>query len=207
MKAQKLPSGSYRVQITLDGKRISVTANSEDEAVYQAMLLKTGKKVKTSKTVGDCIDEYINSKENILSPKTIYVYRQIRNNGLADLCNIPLSELTNQHIQININKLALKRSAKTVINAHGLLVAVLNVYAPDFRVRTTLPKRKKVIKELPQAAEIIKAVQDTDIELPCLLALWLGMRLSEIRGAKKTDIKDGVLTIHNTIIIQNNAHL
>lgn len=201
MKAQKLPSGSYRVQITLDGKRVSVTANSEDEAIYQAMLLKTGKKPKPNgRTVGECIDAYIDSKENILSPKTIYVYRQIRNNGLAGLCDIPLSELTNQHIQVHINELALKRSAKTVINAHSLLVSVLNVYHPDFRVRTTLPKKQKKIKQLPTAAEIMQAVSGTDIELPCLLALWLGLRLSEIRGAKITDIKNGILTIHNTII-------
>ena len=208
MKAQKLPSGSYRVQISLDGQRVSVTATTEDEAIYQAMLLKTGKKQKSNAlTVGQCIDDYIDSKENILSPKTIYVYRQIRNNGLAELCDIPLSDLTNQHIQAHVNKLALKKSAKTVINAHSLLASVLNVYAPDMRLRTTLPKKPKKIKQLPEVAEILAAVTGTDIELPCLLALWLGLRMSEIRGAKKTDIKNGVLTIHNTIITVGGKHV
>ena len=207
MKAQKLPSGSYRVQIMLDGKRVSVTASSEDEAIYQAMLLKSGKKTQNKRTVGQCIDEYIASKENILSPKTTLVYKQIRNNGLAELCDIPLSDLTNQHIQVHINKLSLTRSAKTVHNAHGLLVAVLNVFNPDFRVRTTLPKIQKKIKQFPEAAKIIQAIQGTDIELPCLMALWLGMRLSEIRGAKKTDINNGILTIHNTIITVGGKHV
>ena len=58
-------------------------------------------------TIGECVDNYINSKENILSPKTIYVYRQIRNNGLADLCPIPVSEITNQRLQAHINQLSL----------------------------------------------------------------------------------------------------
>ena len=213
MNAQKLPSGSYRVRVTVDGKRISVTAKSADEAVYQAMALKTNRAQKKRKiTVGECIDEYITSKENVLSPKTAHVYKQIRNNGLADICDIPIDELTPQRIQVMVNTLSMKRSAKTVHNAHSLLVAVLNVYAPDLRVRTTLPKIPKKRKELPAADVLMKAIIGSDIELPCMLALWLGMRLSEILGAKKTDISDTViqlpdkfvpvtvLHIHNTII-------
>ena len=70
MKAQKLPSGSWRVQITVDGKRISFTADPEDEAIYQAMAYKTGREHKQKpkeKTVKQCVQEYIESKENILS--------------------------------------------------------------------------------------------------------------------------------------------
>ena len=207
MKAQKLPSGSYRVQITLDGKRISVTANSEDEAVYQAMLLKTGKKVKTSKTVGDCIDEYIKSKENILSPSSIDSYKRIKKNLLEPLCNIPISDLTSLQIQKHINVLALNKSAKTVCNAHGFLLSVLNVYAPDLRIKTTLPKIQKKIKQLPDVTDILRAVINSDIELPCLLAMWCSLRMSEIRGIKKTDIKAGILTVRDTIITVDGKHI
>ena len=212
MKAQKLPSGSYRVRVydSESKKYISFTEPTEDEAIYQAMAYKTHrtyKKKAHSPTIGECVDNYINSKENVLSPKTIYVYRQIRNNGLADLCPIPVSEITNQQIQDNINRLALKRSAKTVRNAHGLLAAVLNLYAPEFRLRVTLPKLQKKIKEFPEIVDLVKAVEDTEIEIPCLLALWLGLRMSEIRGAKRTDIKDGILTIHSTIITVGGQHI
>jgi len=214
MKAQKLPSGSYRVQVTVDGKRISVTADSEDEALYRAAALKTYRErvVTDSPTVGECLDEYITSKENVLSPKTTLVYRQIRNNGLATLCDIPVDKLTNQRIQIHFNSLALKRSAKTVHNAHSLLVSVMSVYNPDLRIRTALPKIPKKIKQLPTAAELMGAIVGSDIELPCILALWLGLRLSEILGAKRADIFDmavqlptkavsvPALHIHNTII-------
>lgn len=209
MKATKLPSGSYRVRVTIDGERVSVTAKTEDEAIYEAMALKTKRiqRQSGSPTFGMCIDEYINSKENVLSPKTILVYRQIRNNSLAAICDIPIKELTNQRIQVLVNTLSLKRSPKTVHNAHSLLVSVLNVYAPDMRIRTTLPQIPKKIKQLPTPEELMKAIIGSDIELPCLLALWLGLRLSEIRGAKKTDIVNGTLHIHDTIITVGGKHI
>lgn len=209
MKAKQLPSGSWRVQVTLDGKRVSVTAETEDEAIFEAMALKTGhkEKKKALPTLGECIDQYIDSKENLLSPKTILVYRQIRNNGLADLCEYHLDELTNQRLQVHVNSLALRRSPKTVQNAYSLLLSVLGVFAPDMRVRVTLPKVQKKIKQLPTVEELMQAIVGSEVELPCLLALWLGLRLSEIRGAKKSDIRDGVLYIHDTIITVGGQHI
>ncbi len=202
MKAQKLPSGAYRVRVSIDGKRISVTAQTADEAIYEAMALKTKRiqKQKSFPTVGECVNEYIKSKENILSPKTIYSYRTIRDSSLKEIEDIPINELTQQRIQILVNTLALTKSPKTVHNAHNLLSSVLSVYLPDFRLRTTLPRIPKRIKELPTAEDLMKAVLGSEIELPCLMGLWLGMRLSEILGAKKTDIKGGILHIHNTIV-------
>lgn len=207
MKAQKLPSGSFRVQITLDGKRVSVTANSEDEAVYQAMLLKAGKKTQNKRTVGQCIDDYIDSKRNILSPSTIDGYERSKKNNLAELCDIPISDINSLIIQKHINELALTKSPKTVCNAHGLLVSVLNVYAPELHIRTTLPKKQKKIKQLPRVEDVLGAIVGSDIELPCLLAMWCSLRMSEIRGIKKTDIKGDILTIHSTIITVDGKHV
>lgn len=207
MKAQKLPSGSFRVQVTVNGKRQSVTANSEDEAIYQAMLLKAGKKKKNKRTVGECIDDYIASKENILSPSTIDGYRRYKKNNLSELCDIPLSDINSLIIQKHINELALTKSPKTVCNAHGLLISVLNVYAPELHIRTTLPKKPKKIKQLPDVKDVLKAVIGSEIELPCLLAMWCSLRISEIRGIKRTDIKGDILTIHSTIITVDGKHV
>ena len=202
MKATRLPSGSYRVRVSVDGERISVTAATEDEAIYEAMALKTKRIQKKTAlpTVGECVDEYIKSKENILSPKTIYSYRTIRNTSFVEIEDIPINELTQQRIQVLVNKLALKRAPKTVHNAHHLLSSVLGVYVPDLRLRTTLPRIQKRVKELPTAEAMMKAIVGSEIELPCQMGLWLGMRMSEILGARRTDLKNGVLHIHNTII-------
>ena len=209
MKAQKLPSGSYRVQLMFNGKSYSFTAASEDEAIYQAVLFKTGraKEKKHSPTLGECIDKYIANKSNILSPSTLDGYRRIKNNHLVPLLDVKIADLTSERIQALVNQISLNHSPKTTRNAHGFLIAVLNVYAPDMRIRTTLPKPIKHIKQLPPVEDVLEAIVGTDIELPCLLAMWCSLRMSEIRGAKKADITDGVLTVRDTIITVDGQHI
>lgn len=215
-EAKKLPSGSWRIRIYDNDlkKQVSFTSDlpgkagkAEAELMAREYQLGRKKKKEQGKTVGECIDEYINLKENILSPTTIEGYRKERRNSLAALCDIYINDLTPKDIQAHINRLALNKSAKTVRNAHGLLVSVLNTYAPELHIRTTLPKPQKKIKQLPPVEDVLKAIIGADIELPCLLAIWCSLRMSEIRGAKKTDIKDGVLTIHDTVVTVRGEHI
>lgn len=202
--AKKLPSGSYRVRVydKTTKKQKSFTAETKKEAELMALEWLNGRASirKADKTVGECIDEYIDSKRNILSPSTIAEYERTKRNLLAELCDYKLSGLSQTDVQKHINMLAKSKSSKTVRNAHGLLVSAINVYAPDLRLRTTLPKVQKKYKQYPNVEDVVKAVKGTDVELPCLMALWLGMRLSEIRGAKKSSIHNNVLTIENVII-------
>lgn len=215
-KAKQLPSGSWRVRVYDKElkKQVSFTSNlpgkagkAEAELMAQEYLLGRRQKQELGRTVGECIDEYIALKENILSPTTIDGYRKEKRNSLVELCEVPLKELTPTMIQAHVNKLALTKSPKTIRNAHGLLVSVLNVYAPDMRINTTLPKQQKKIKQLPPVEDVMKAVIGTDIELPCLLAMWCSLRMSEIRGAKKSDINGSILTICDTIVTVNGEHI
>lgn len=187
---------------------MSFTADTKKEAELMALEFANGKRErKDERTVGECIDDYIASKSAILSPTTIDSYQRRKNNDLYDLVNVPLSKLTQLQVQKAMNKLAMTKSAKTVRCAHGLLVSVLNVYAPDINLNTTLPPQKKKIKQLPPVEDVIAAVVNSDIELPCLLGIWCGMRMSEIRGAKKSDIKDNVLLIHETVVTVKGQHI
>lgn len=144
---------------------------------------------------------------NILSPSTIDGYRRCKKNCIAELCSVRIDKLTQLDVQKHFNKLAVDHSPKTVRNAHGLLVSVLNVYAPDIVLHTTLPNVQKKIKHLPEVDDILRAIKGSDIELPCLLALWLGMRMSEIRGLSISDIQDGILTIHSTVVTVSGQHI
>lgn len=211
-KAKQLPSGSWRIRVydnelkkqvsftsTLEGK----AGKAEAELMAREYQLGRKRKKEQGKTVGECIDEYIDLKENVLSPKTIAEYRRINNNYLTEVGSIYLSEITSQDIQNFVNRLALTKKPRTVKNAYSLISSTLNIYAPDLRLRVTLPKIQKEIKQLPNVEDILKAVIGSEIELPCLLAIWCGLRLSEIRGIKKSDIRDGVLTIHRTIVRVN----
>jgi len=214
-KAKKLPSGSWRVQVfigkTDKGKQIrkSFTADTKKEAEFlAAQYLARHKEPSTDITVGKAIDKYIESKTNVLSPKTISGYKGIRKNNFQNLMDVPLCKLTSEAVQNEINSEAVKLSAKSISNAYGLLNAALKVYAPDMpKLSVTLPAMKKIIRDLPGPEVIIKIIKGTEIELPCMLAMWLSLRMSEIRGLRKSDVKNGKLIIQNTIVTADGKHV
>ena len=206
-KPQKLPSGNWRVRAYVgtdaSGKKTmkSFTAPTKKEAEYMAAsFLAERKEAPAEMTVGKAIDKYIESKSNILSPATIRSYKPMRKNNLQGLMDIQLRNLTRNAIQSAVNAEAEKLSPKTVHNAYGLLSSSLSVYAPDLNVKVSLPKKQKKIRTMPEPEEIIRLVQGTSIELPCLLAIWLGMRMSEIRGLKKSDVTGNQLIIRRSIV-------
>lgn len=206
--ARRLPSGSWRVQVYAGrdaaGKRIyqSFTAPTKKEAEYVAAeyILKTKSHATPNFTVGEAFDDYITSRKNILSPATIQGYNKIRNNNLQYLMNIKINKITQQDIQMAVNKDAERLSAKTIYNAHGLLSAVLKVYRPNFMVKTSMPQQKRLLKELIDPADIVRIIKGTEIELPVLLAMWLSFSMSEIRGIKKDDIKNGIVTLNRSVV-------
>lgn len=214
--AKQLPSGSWRVRVydKETKKYLSFTSSlpgkagkNEAELMAHEFLLGRKKKKEQGKTVGECIDEYISLKENILSPTTISGYRKYKKTSLSELCDILIKDLTQQDVQSHVNKLSLTMSPKSVHNAHGLLSAVVRTYAPDLILRTTLPKIPKKIKHIPEVEEVWRAIYKTEIELPCLLAMWCSFRMSEVRGLKKSDIVDGIITVERTIVNADNEHI
>lgn len=158
-------------------------------------------------TVGEAIDAYIRSKENVLSPTTIRGYRANRKNHLQGIMHISLRDLTNRDIQTEVNKESQRLSPKTLRNAHGLLSAALAVYLPDFVLRTTLPAKQHKIKDLPNVSEVMQAVRGEKIELPVMLTLWLSLRMSEVRGLRYSDISGDILTVRSTIVTIDGEHI
>ncbi len=206
-KAKKLPSGSWRVRVYAGkdshGKEHykSFTSPDKKEAEYQAAQFALTKKisVKQCKTIGEAIDDYITAKNNILSPSTIRGYK-INAKMVNPIADVSIDKISQEIVQSFINDLAAEKSAKTCAAVHSLIVSSLRFAGSDFKLNTSLPKRIKKIRELPPPELIYIAVKDTDIELPCLLAMWEGMRMSEIRGLRKSDISNGYATIQNTIV-------
>lgn len=205
-KAIKEKSGSWRIRVSYkdsDGKykRKSITAETKKEAEFLAAQYINSKHKKHSQyTLDDVVDKYIELKSSVLSPTTIASYKGIKRNYFTSLYSRKVSDLSAADFQQEINRLSLSVSPKTVINAWGLIKAALAEYDPNQNYHVTLPKRIKQIREMPSAEDIIKVVKGTEIELPCLLALWLSLRMSEIRGLRKSDIKNGRLIIQNSIV-------
>ena len=72
---KKLPSGTWRCQVMVNGKRVSVTDEDPKIAQAKAMAIQAGlmKKEETRKeflSLEDAIDDYNATKRNLLSPST-----------------------------------------------------------------------------------------------------------------------------------------
>ena len=70
---------------------------------------------------GEALEDYISSRENILSPCTIRDYRGIQRNYIPSLMDIKIDDIIQDDIQKAINLEAVKLSPKTVRNIHGLI--------------------------------------------------------------------------------------
>ncbi len=206
-KAKQLPSGSWRVlaSVTINGKREfrSFTAEkswqAEAEANEWIEYYRDVAKDTSKLTIGDAIDEYISMKENILSPSTIASYRKLKRNYFNDISHLQLRKLTYIIVQKWVNNLAATISPKTVSCAYGLLTAIISVYAPRLEIsKITLPQKKKpkpVALSRQDTATLLNGIQGIDIEVPILLALWLGLRRSEILALEWNDIDLDKMTV------------
>lgn len=212
-KAKKLKSGNWHVQLRINGQSISITKPTEKQAVAEAAAIKAGMMQVAAQpqriTLADAYKRYIDAREGVLSPSTVAGYKRLSRNTFQPIMNHQLCSLTNELIQRQISAMAKAgKSPKYIANASGLLSSVLRMYAPDFKYDVFLPHKEGKTDQLPtdqQIGDILRAVSGTDIELPVLMAVWMGMRMSEIRGAKYKDIKDGKLHIVRAIVDDENG--
>ena len=199
-------NGRWLIQVQADGKRVSKEFNTKEEALYWASGIKTGQKAaaRGQLTVGQAIDKYIESKDSVLSPSTVAGYKRIRENHFQSLMPLRLSDLTFETVQRAVNQLAKEKSAKTVKNAYGLLTATLNTYRRDLDLRgITLPQkewREVVVPNEADISAIAQAVKGKSVELPVVLAMWLGLRMSEIRGLTWDCIGEDTITIKQAMV-------
>ena len=212
-KATQLPSGSWNVNVMIDGRRISVTAPTKREAENEAAALKSGAKEHTKAErvlLTAAIDDYIESKSAVLSPATVRGYKTAQKNRFPSLMNRDVRTITKQDVQIAVNAEAKVVSAKTVANAYGLIRPVLKECGVDvFGVR--LPQVQKPVKKYLQPEDIgklVEAVQGDSCEIPILLAVWLGMRRSEIVGLcwDCVDTERNLLHIRRAVVPDEHNH-
>ena len=209
---KQLPSGAYHASVyshtDADGKRHyeSFTGFDYNKVMLEVAQFKSDKKqdkleqaiAGTKLTVADAMDQYIDSKSAILSPSTIASYKAIRRNNLLDLQPLLITKVTQELVQISINKEAMNKTPKTVRNIHGFLAAVLQVYRPDLILRTTLPQKVKAEIAIPTEEEIrllLNTAKGTEMEIPLILAACCGMRRSEIAALTWKDVDFGKNTI------------
>lgn len=224
--AKKLPSGSWRCQVyshteelkqpdgTTKKKRIyeSFTSDipgpkgkrmAEKMAAEFAVRKEQLSRETPDLTLGEAMDNYINSRKAVLSPRTIMDYERMRSKDFLALVDVKINHITQQQIQSAINLLSVNHSPKTVRNAHGFLVAVLKQFRPDFAVTTSLPQKIRPNLYVPSDSDIRKLldyVADTEMELPILLAAFGPMRRGEICALDTADISGNIVHVRKNMI-------
>lgn len=214
-KARQLPSGSWYVRIRVDGKDVSITRQTEKEAIAEAMALKAGlkenaKRAPADLTLREAIDEYIELREASLSPSTIRGYRIIRDNRFESVMDRTINRTTDKMFQQAINAELKAYSAKTIRNSWGFISTVLKTVAGR-DVVCSLPQvvvKDHAFLEPEQIPIFLEAVSGHPKEIPILLALH-GLRASEVLEVtwKDIDTKKKIIRVRGAAVLDSDNKL
>lgn len=209
-KAKKLPSGSWRVQVfdhkDVDGKLHykSFTAPSKREAEFLAAEWAADKSstIVDNITLYEAITRYIDTKRDVLSPATIRGYEGMVK-YFREIGRTTLKELNNTAIQIWISDISKNLSPKSTRNIYGLLVPSLQMFAPDYRLKVTLPAKKKPDLYVPSDKDIktlIESIRGTELEIAVLLAAFGPLRRGEICALEDSDIHGNIVKVRKSMV-------
>jgi integrase len=207
MYTRKTPSGRWKCQYRVDGKYKCVTADTKEEAELLAREDQVRGKAKKAlgPTVGEAVRRYIDSRDAVLSPATVAGYEKILRNYLGNIQDTPLSRLSQLDYQTFVNALSRKKnrrgvimSPKSIANICGLIEAAARECGVTLTAKRPAP-RKRIVSLMPPEA-VISLVRGSDIELPVLLAMWLSLSLSEIRGLTVASVKGDRLIVSGAVV-------
>jgi len=212
--AKQLPSGAWFCRVRVDGQDISITRDTEKEAVAEAMAVKAGikdaaKKPK-NKTVTKAIDDYIDARRNVLSPSTIRGYKTIQENRFPSMMHKDIHSITPDQWQRAVSAEAKTVKAKTLTNSWRFVSSVIfEETGQRFNIRLPqiVPAERPWLtpEQIPQ---FVEAVKGDPIEIPALLALS-SLRRSELINLrwKDVDIKKGVLKVNGAAVFNEEGKL
>lgn len=184
--ARQLPSGNWFVQLRIDGRSISITKPTEQEAIAEAIAIKEGIIKVRSTPKGDltltkAIDAWIEDNLNRLSPATVRGYRTCQDNGFSSLMHIKCSAITDAMIARAINTECKTYKAKTVVNRWRFISQVLT-WATGETHSPLLPQVVKPDIQFLDQQELdtfLKYIKGQKVEITALLAIS-SLRRSEI---------------------------
>lgn len=208
---RQLPSGNWYIQMRTDGQSYSITEDTEAKCRAKAIAIKAGlidqKKKPDSITLRTACLRYIDSGKDRRRPTSTQGYEKIVNNHFPTLMEMSLSKISSDVLQKAIdiecgrpNQLGRKYSPKSIHNAYHFVAEVLTAYHVDYDT-PRLPEKKRKPVQILTAEQVYSAVKGTEIELPCLLAMWMTFTISEIRGLTKSkSIRNGQISIVETVV-------
>lgn len=213
-KAVQLPSGSWFCRVRINKRSIPITRPTEKEAVAEAMAIKAGiKEAKLNpkkKTVYQAIDDYIESRQNILSPSTIRGYRSIQSGRFQQMMPKEIYLITQDQWQRAVDAESRLISAKTLLNAWRFISSVIfDTTGQRFTIR--LPQvisNERQWLTPTQIPVFVAAIKGKSIEIPALLALS-SLRRSEFLNLrwKDVDLANGTLRVNGAAVYDEKGKL
>lgn len=207
MKITKLPSGNYRVQKQINGKRYSFTF---DHKPTQRELLEQFANISDTNngklTFKKACESYIQARSNTLSPSTYKEYTRTVDRLSEAFVKMDIDKITQNDVQREINRLSEDRKPKTVRNYHGFIASVLGEFRPNLVLHTHLPMKENKEPYIP-SSEDIKTLLDyakgTQYEVPLLLGC-ASLRRGEICALTMDDIEGNIIHITKDMVLDIN---
>lgn len=195
MKAEKLPSGNWRVRVSIktpDGRYTtrSFTAEKKSDVLKMASLAKYDPKPQNMRVEEAC-RKFLTVRGKELSPTTmrgyLSTYRQyIEKDPIAVM---KLDALGKANVQEWIYRMPDGMSSKTKKNHLGFLLTVVGFFLDDKRIKVKIREEEPKDLYTPTAEDINKVLSVADPVLERAIRLGLfGMRRGEICALTASDI-------------------
>ena len=205
-KAVQMSSGNWFIRLRINGENVNVTATTERECIEQARAIKAGliehKRQRIGVTLSEAIDAYIDSRRSIVSPATVQTYKKKKRLYFLPLMEEDIASINIGQLQTEVNAMQARLSAKTVKDSYSFIVSVLKhhkIHLPwdDVKLPQVQASPFTILTE-DEISKLLQALPGNPCQLQILLALWLGLRRSEIVALEKRDFDFA----HNTVTIR-----
>lgn len=219
---RKLKSGTWFIQLRLNGESVPVSAATKKECIDQARLIKAEHKAGVrvvkkeneqpkSPTLSKAIDAYIAKRDAVLSPATIRGYRNIQRSRFQDTMGRRLADIKSGEWQGICNRESKLCQPKTLKNAWGFIASVVYEETGDKPPKVKLPQivsNDRPFLEPEQIRPFIEAVHGTNVEIEALLALS-SLRRSEILALTwdHIDLEKKIIRVSGAAVPNENNRL
>ena len=212
--AKKTSSGRWKVRVFSHtdetGKHYrAFTANTKQEAEAMAAAFSgtADRAARCDLTVKEAVKGYIDAKEAVLSPATVYAYRVMLENCFGEIATHRITRLTTEQVQLFVSNLAKEKSPKYVRNIYALFSSSVALYAPQIHFVITLPRKEKKRRYAPKDSDIQALIDKAEpwLKLCIALAAFGSLRRGEIAALRFRDLSGNILSVHADVVRGNNG--
>ena len=216
MKARKLPSGKWNVQVLdyIDAERRqhkrSFTASTKAQAEYEAARFKSERtEGGQDGAVADMVERAIRAKASALSPSTLSGYKKVLRQYIEPSAfgRVRLSVISSRHIQEWIGWMITKGlSPKSIKNSLGVFTSCYAFSGGERRFNVRLPQAMPKRRRVPSVADVRAVLEyfaeDPDMTAAICLCAFASLRRGEICALNThcVDRKKKTITVSKSMV-------